>query len=64
MTDTPWIKASASTDNTQCVEMRHAEGHVEIRDSKDPHGGTLRLTPEEWATWLAGAKRGEYDHLL
>ena len=60
---TPWIKASASESGVQCVEMRQNGGHIEVRDSKHPDGASLRFTPGEWAAWLDGAKKGEFDHL-
>jgi len=59
-----WIKAMASNNGGDCVEMRRREGDVEIRDSKDPDGPVLRFTPSEFAAWLDGAKHAEFDHLL
>lgn len=63
MTTTPWIKASASNELNQCVEQRIADGCVEVRDTKDRSGPVLRFRPDEFAAWLDGAKRGEFDHL-
>ena len=59
----PWIKAALSGDGENCVEMRRHAGAVEVRDSKDPEGPVLRYTSAEWAAWLDGAKKGEFDHL-
>ena len=62
---TPWIKARASASGTDCVEQRRHGGMIEVRDTKD--GGTgpvLRFTPVEYAAWLDGAGKGEFDHLL
>jgi hypothetical protein len=62
---TAWIKARASDDGNSCVEQRRHAGMVEVRDTKD--GGTgpvLRFTPAEYAAWLDGAGKGEFDHLL
>jgi len=66
MSDTPWIKASRSSDTGGgCVEQRRHEGMVEVRDTKDSGAGpTLRFTDAEFAAWLDGAKRGEFDHLV
>lgn len=63
-TDTPWIKAAASGGTGNCVEMRHIAGVVEVRDTKD-HGVGPRLgfTRAEFAAWIDGAKKGEFDHL-
>ena len=66
MTDnssTTWIKASASSGAGQCVEMRAREGAVDVRDSKHPDGPALKFTAAEFAAWLDGAKKGEFDHL-
>jgi hypothetical protein len=63
MNETSWIKASASDSNGECVEMRQRDGMVEVRDSKDPHGPVLKFRADEFATWLDGARSGEFDHL-
>ncbi|HET9654206.1 MAG TPA: DUF397 domain-containing protein [Kineosporiaceae bacterium] len=60
---TPWIKAAASSTSGQCVEMRRIGGAVEVRDSKDPNGPTLRFSGTQFAAWLDGADGGEYTHL-
>jgi hypothetical protein len=50
--DSEWRKASASSGNNGCVEVRLHDGKVEIRDSKNPDGGTLRISPSEWADFV------------
>jgi hypothetical protein len=42
-----------------CVEWAHSSTGTYIRDSKDPHGPELRVTPAEWSTLIAaiGANR-------
>ena len=61
---TQWIKASASGSGANCVEMRQHGQNIEVRDTKDGgNGPILRFTPTEWAAWLDGAKKGEFDHL-
>ncbi len=65
MTDsTPWIKASASGSDSTCVEQRRHDDLIEVRDTKDREGPVLRFRRDEFAAWLDGAKRGEFDHLL
>jgi Domain of unknown function (DUF397) len=64
VSSTPWIKASRSGDQGDCVELRRHEGAIEVRDSKDRSGPVLRFTTSELAAWLDGAKRAEFDHLL
>jgi hypothetical protein len=58
-----WVKASRSGGDNNCVEMRRRADVVEVRDSKHPDGPTLGYTPSEFAAWLDGAKKGEFDHL-
>jgi hypothetical protein len=61
---TPWIKASASDPNGNCVEMRRYRGRVEVRDTKDSgQGPALSFGAAEIKAWLDGARRGEFDHL-
>lgn len=64
--ETAWVKASLSGgDGGNCVEQRRHSGMIEVRDSKDYGiGPILRFTEAEFAAWLDGAKRGEFDHLL
>jgi hypothetical protein len=62
---TPWIKASRSGGGSQCVELRTRTGGIEVRDSKAGDSGPiLRFTPAEFAAFLDGARKGEFDHLL
>lgn len=62
--DTPWVKASASDANGNCVEMRRHRDLVQIRDTKDRgQGPTLTLVAANVEAWLEGARRGEFDHL-
>jgi hypothetical protein len=58
-----WIKASRSASEGSCVEMRQHDGMIEVRDSKNSDGPVLRFTSAEWAAWLDGATKGEFDHL-
>jgi Domain of unknown function (DUF397) len=34
---------------------------VAVRDSKDPDGPRLVVTPDEWRAFAAGVKAGEFD---
>jgi hypothetical protein len=64
MTDsTPWITPMASSGEGSCVEMRRHDGMIEVRDSKDREGPVLRFTNAEFAAWLDGVNKGEFDHL-
>lgn len=58
-----WHKATSS-GNGGCVEVAPLDGGgVAVRDSKDPHGPVLLYTPREWACFLDGARKGEFDDL-
>jgi hypothetical protein len=57
-----WQKSSATTQGA-CVEVARSHEHVWVRDSKDPLGPVLGLTREEWAVFLVGVQRGEFDRL-
>jgi hypothetical protein len=36
-------------------------GVVAVRDSKDPDGPELIVSPAEWRAFVAGARDGEFD---
>ena len=58
-----WRKAQLSTTNGSCIEIASLAGKIAMRDSKDPGGPVLVYTPTEFAAFLDGAKRGEFDDL-
>ena len=62
--DQSWIKAAASADTGNCIEMRPHTGAVQVRDTKDAgEGPILGFTPSAFASWIGAAKRGEFDRL-
>lgn len=56
-----WQKSSASAPNAECVEVARSHEQVWVRDSKNPLGPALGLTHEEWAGFLVGVQRGDFD---
>jgi hypothetical protein len=57
-----WRKSAYSNAQSNCVEVAaNLDGIVAVRDSKDPHGPALAFTPDEWRTFAAGVKSGEFD---
>lgn len=59
-----WFKSSASTGANNCVEVRFHDQGVDVRDSKQKGvGPVLQFTPEEWAAFVVGAHKGEFDPL-
>jgi Domain of unknown function (DUF397) len=57
-----WRKASFCGKN-ECVEIAAYNGAVVVRNSAQPHIAPLSFTTEEFATFLMGAKAGEFDDL-
>ena len=57
-----WTKSSYSDAGGSCVEVRRAsDGHIQVRDSKDPSGPALTFSPDGWATFISGTKHEEFD---
>jgi hypothetical protein len=63
--DVSWVKSRHSNATGNCVEIAALDGGgIAVRNSRDPDGPALVYTPAEMAAFLAGAKEGEFDHLL
>ncbi|MBQ0900866.1 DUF397 domain-containing protein [Micromonospora sp. U21] len=54
--DSQWRKSTRSGSNGACVEARHVDQIVEVRDSKDPAGPTLHFNGAAWMSLLAEVK--------
>ncbi|MEU3166612.1 DUF397 domain-containing protein [Streptosporangium sp. NPDC006930] len=59
LSNATWVKSSLSGDNGgNCVEVARLEDNanhphlIAVRDSKDPDGPKLLLTPTTWTTFL------------
>jgi hypothetical protein len=54
-----WRKSSFSNGNGgACVEAASLRGIVAVRDSKDPDGPALALSPADWQTFTTSVKAG------
>jgi Domain of unknown function (DUF397) len=58
-----WRKATRSNGSGgDCVEVAlNLPGIVAIRDSKDPHGPALVVSPDAWREFAAALRSGELD---
>lgn len=60
-----WQKSQHSNPNGACVEVAVLpDGGIAVRNSRFPSGPALVYTRAEIAAFLAGAKDGEFDHVL
>ena len=60
-----WQKSQYSNPNGACVEVATLpDGEIAVRNSRFPSGPVLVYTRAEIAAFLAGAKDGEFDHVL
>jgi len=65
LTDVTWQKSRHSNPNGACVEVAVlSDGEIAVRNSRFPGGPALVYTRAEIAAFLAGAKDGEFDHVL
>jgi len=60
-----WQKSWHSNPNGECVELAALPGgEIAMRNSRFPTGPVLLYTQAEITAFLAGAKDGQFDHLL
>jgi len=63
--DVCWLKSQHSNPNGACVELAALpNGEIAMRNSRFPVGPVLLYTQAEIIAFLAGAKDGEFDHIV
>ncbi|SNY89246.1 protein of unknown function [Nocardia amikacinitolerans] len=62
LSDAAWFKSSHSSSDQDCVEVAFLpDGLVGVRDSKDPVGGALAFSRNEWAAFTRAVRGGEFQ---
>jgi hypothetical protein len=56
-----WRTSSRSNGSGMCVELALTPDIAAIRDSKNPTGGTLVISPATWTGLCSAAKKGRFD---
>ena len=55
-----WRRARRCATGT-CIEVATDGEQYFVRDSKDPQAAPLKFDREEWATFVAGVRAGDFD---
>lgn len=53
-----WRRSSWSYGTGNCLEIASLGQRVVVRDSKNPQGALLRITPAQWNAFVAGVRSG------
>jgi hypothetical protein len=52
----PWRKSSRSTGGQDCIEVAQTRASCLVRDSKNPDGPSLAISPRSWAAFTRQVK--------
>ena len=55
----PDWRRSSYCESFGCVEVA-MDGEIAVRDSKNPDGGQLRFSKEEWHAFVHGLRSGDF----
>jgi hypothetical protein len=57
-----WRKSTRSSNGATCVEVSFSSvDSVAVRDSKDPSGPMISVSPAAWRSFVAAIKEGEFQ---
>jgi len=62
-TEGSWHTAEMSGGGN-CVQVKSQDGMVVVGNSRSVDGPFLSYTQDEWASFLDGVKKGEFDRFL
>ena len=58
-----WRKSSYSGGQANnCVELKVAAGHTDVRDTKNRSGGALNVNRTSWSSFVTAIREGKLDH--
>ncbi|MEV5538734.1 DUF397 domain-containing protein [Saccharopolyspora shandongensis] len=61
MNERQWRKSSHSGSVHNCVEVALSSDAAAVRDSKNPHGGTLAFDSRRWRNFLSAVRDDHYQ---
>lgn len=60
LSNATWRKSTRSNGQANCIEVANLDsGHHAIRDSKNPTGPALLITPTHWTTFTTALRTGK-----
>jgi len=62
MTHVNWRMSTYSLSNGNCVEVGTGQALVAVRDSRDPDGPVLDVSPRAWIDFTERVKRATSRH--
>jgi Domain of unknown function (DUF397) len=62
MTQMNWRKSTYSRSLGNCVEVATGHALVAVRDSRDPDGPVIDVSPEAWIEFTEHIKRATSGH--
>jgi hypothetical protein len=63
VSNTDFVRSTDTTSKefTWCVEVARKKRGVAVRDSRNPQGGILFFTNNEWQAFINGVKNWEFE---